>query len=64
VFQGPICSSSIDKYADDVQIPSSFWKLVVWKGADKLKAVGLVVDQLHAPGRVAETSGQPQALPA
>ena len=46
VFQGPIFNDGIDHWADDVQIPSSFWKIVVWKGHDKLKAVGLVADQL------------------
>ena len=37
--------SASDRTADDVQIPSSFFKVVVWRGATKLKAVGLVVDQ-------------------
>jgi endonuclease G, mitochondrial len=45
VFQGPIFDDNIDRTADDVQIPSSFFKVVVWRGATKLKAVGLVVDQ-------------------
>lgn len=45
VFQGPIFDDTIDRWADDVQIPSSFFKIVVWMGKDKLKAVGLVVDQ-------------------
>lgn len=45
VFQGPIFDDDIDRTADDVQIPSSFFKVVVWRGATKLKAVGLVVDQ-------------------
>jgi len=45
VFQGPIFDDRIDRMADEVQIPSSFFKVVVWRGADKLKAVGLVVDQ-------------------
>lgn len=46
VFQGPIFSNAIDRYADDVQIPSSFFKIVVWKGPASLKSVGLVADQL------------------
>lgn len=46
VFQGPIFSDAIDRYADDVQIPSSFFKVVVWKRDGRLKAVGLVADQL------------------
>lgn len=45
VFQGPIFDDTIDRWADDIQIPSSFFKVVVWMGKDKLKAVGLVVDQ-------------------
>jgi endonuclease G len=64
VFQGPIFNSQIDRWADNVQIPSSFWKIVVWKGADKLKAVGLVVDQLPLLGESRKSLGQPQALPS
>lgn len=45
VFQGPIFDDTIDRYADNVQIPSSYFKVVVWMGKDKFKAVGLVVDQ-------------------
>ncbi len=45
VFQGPVFDDDIDRTADDVQIPSSFFKVVVWRGASRLKAVGLVVDQ-------------------
>jgi len=46
VIQGPIFDDSIDHMADDIQIPSSFFKVIVWKGAAGLKAVGLIVDQL------------------
>ncbi len=46
VIQGPIFDDAIDLWADDVQIPSSFFKLIVWKGATGLKSVGLIVDQL------------------
>lgn len=45
VFSGPVFDDAIDRWADDVQIPSSFFKVVVWRGKDRLKAVGLVVDQ-------------------
>jgi endonuclease G len=45
VFQGPIFDDAIDRTAGDVQIPSAFFKVVVWRGEHKLKAVGLVVDQ-------------------
>lgn len=47
VFQGPLYDDALDLWIDDeVQIPSSYWKVVVWSGALGLKAVGLVVDQL------------------
>ncbi len=46
VFQGPIFTDAVDRWADDVQIPSSFFKVIVWKSGETLKAVGLVVDQL------------------
>lgn len=46
VLQGPIYSDAIDRYADDVQIPSSFFKVIAWVGAAGPRAVGLVVDQL------------------
>src|SRR6185312_7602490 len=46
VFQGPLFDSKIDLWSDDVQIPSSFFKVIAWKGANGLKSVGLVVDQL------------------
>ena len=60
VFQGPIFNSHIDRWADNVQIPSSFWKIVVWKGADKLKAVGLVVDQLPLLDEAGRAWGHPR----
>jgi endonuclease G len=47
VLQGPIYSDAIDRWADDVQIPSSFFKIVVWHGQAGLRAVGIVVDQLQ-----------------
>jgi endonuclease G, mitochondrial len=46
VIQGPIFDDAIDLWADDVQIPSSFFKVIAWKGATGLKSVGLIVDQL------------------
>jgi endonuclease G len=46
VFQGPIYDDAIDRYADDTQIPSSFFKIIVWKGKGKVKSVGLIVDQI------------------
>lgn len=46
VFQGPLYQDAIDRMADDVQIPSSFFKVVFWHGQNGAQAVGLVVDQL------------------
>ena len=60
VFQGPIYDDQIDLMADDVQIPSSFWKIVVWKGAKGLKAVGMVVDQLALLSEARKSLGMPQ----
>ena len=45
IFQGPIFGAS-DRSAGKVQIPSRFFKVVVWKGHDgELKSVGFIVDQ-------------------
>ncbi len=60
VFQGPIFDDTIDLWADDVQIPSSFWKIVVWKGESVLKAVGMVVDQLALLSEERKSLGTPQ----
>jgi endonuclease G len=45
VFQGPIYDDKVDLWADDIQIPSTFFKVVAWKGKGGVKSVGLVVDQ-------------------
>lgn len=47
IFQGPIFDDKIDLWSDDVQIPSSFFKVIAWKGKNGVKSVGLVVDQLQ-----------------
>jgi endonuclease G, mitochondrial len=60
VFQGPIFDDTIDLWADDVQIPSSFWKIVVWKGEKALKAVGMVIDQLALLSEERKSLGTPQ----
>lgn len=60
VFQGPIFDDTIDRWADDVQIPSSFFKVVVWKAAAGLKAVGLVVDQHQLLDEERHYLGQPK----
>lgn len=62
VFQGPIFNDKIDLWADDVQIPSSFFKIVVWKGVAGPKAVGLVVDQLKLLNEARRSLGAPQEL--
>jgi endonuclease G, mitochondrial len=64
VFQGPIFDDKIDLWADDVQIPSSFFKVVVWRGTAGPKAVGLVVDQLKLLFEARRSLGAPQPLPA
>lgn len=64
VFQGPIFNDAIDLWADDVQIPSSFFKVVVWKGATRLRAVGLVVDQLHLLSEQRINLGPPRDIPS
>ncbi|ALM84542.1 DNA/RNA non-specific endonuclease [Bordetella sp. N] len=45
VLQGPVYDDVNDQWADDVQIPSAFWKVVAWKGAAGLKAVAMIADQ-------------------
>lgn len=64
VLQGPIFDDKIDLWSDDVQIPSSFFKIVVWKGQSSLKAVGMVVDQLALLSESRTYIGQPQDLPS
>jgi endonuclease G, mitochondrial len=63
VFQGPIFDDKIDNWAGDLQIPSSFFKIIVWKGAQGLKAVGLVVDQLPLLSEQRKNLGQPKDGP-
>lgn len=48
--------------ADGIQIPSSFFKVIVWKGDDGLKAVGLVVDQGPLLSESRKSLGQPKEL--
>lgn len=44
VLQGPVFDEN-DEWADEVQVPSAFWKIVVWKGKGGLKAVALLANQ-------------------
>jgi endonuclease G, mitochondrial len=64
VFQGPIFNDAVDRWADDVQIPSSFFKVIVWKGEAGLRSVGLVVDQLPLLDEERKNLGAPQDLPS
>ncbi len=65
VMQGPIYNDEIDLWIDnEIQIPSSFWKIVIWKGRDNLKSVGLVVDQLELLSETRRYLGQPNETPA
>jgi endonuclease G len=45
VLQGPVFNNADDLWADEVQIPSAFWKIVIWSSAGELKAVALVANQ-------------------
>ena len=63
VFQGPIFSDAVDRWAEDVQIPSSFFKVVVWKGKGGLRSVGLVVDQLALLDEERVNLGKPKDVP-
>lgn len=64
VFQGPIFDDRVDLSAGEVQIPSSFFKIVAWEGADGLKSVGLVVDQKNLLAEERKFIGTPSDLPA
>lgn len=45
VLQGPVFNDRDDLWADNVQIPSEFWKIVIWNGAKGPRAVGLLANQ-------------------
>ncbi|SKC81320.1 DNA/RNA endonuclease G, NUC1 [Burkholderia sp. CF099] len=62
VIQGPIFDDKVDLWADDVQIPSSFFKIVVWKSPTGPKAVGLVADQLNLLSEARHSLGAPHDL--
>ncbi|MGY3404142.1 DNA/RNA endonuclease G (NUC1) [Bradyrhizobium sp. GM5.1] len=64
VFQGPIFDDKIDLWSDDVQIPSSFFKIIGWKGKTGVKSVGLVVDQLQLLSEQREHGIKPPGQPA
>lgn len=64
VFQGPVFDDRIDLWADDVQVPSSFFKIVVWRSNAGLKAVGLIADQLRLLSEARHSLGAPKPLPS
>jgi endonuclease G len=64
VIQGPVFDDTRDRWADDVQIPSSFFKVVVWMGQKGLKSVGMVVDQLALLDEARGFLGAPKDLPS
>lgn len=59
VLQGPLYDAPQPLYADDVEVPNAFWKIVVWKGKGGLKAVALVVDQTDLLSIMRRGGGQP-----
>jgi endonuclease G, mitochondrial len=59
VLQGPVFDDENDQWADEVQVPSAFWKIVVWNGAQGLKAVALVIDQSALFAQVRRGSALP-----
>lgn len=61
VFQGPIYNDDIDLWADDFQIPSKYFKIAVWKNKEnKLKSVGLIVDQSNLLSEERKNLGKPK----
>lgn len=64
VFQGPVFNDQVDLWADEVQIPSAFFKIVVWKGKQGLKAVGLLADQSALLSESRHSLGTPRDLPS
>jgi endonuclease G len=63
VFQGPIYSDQVDQFADDVQIPSSFFKVIFWRGRAGVRSVGLVVDQGALLSEKRRSLGPPRDVP-
>lgn len=63
VFTGPVYDDDIDLWADDVQIPSTFFKVIVWRGKKGLRSVALMVDQLALLGESRVNLGQPTEGP-
>jgi endonuclease G, mitochondrial len=65
VFQGPIFDDAIDNWCDDVQIPSSYWKLVLWVSASHgRRAVALIADQGPLLHETRVNLGPPRDVPS
>lgn len=45
VLQGPVLNDDDDLWADDVQIPVQFWKVIAWNGPNGPRAVAMLVNQ-------------------
>lgn len=45
VLQGPVLDDRDDPWADHVQVPAQFWKIVIWNGANGPRAVGMLANQ-------------------
>ena len=45
VLQGPVLDDRDDPWADNVQVPAQFWKIVIWNGASGPRAVGILANQ-------------------
>lgn len=64
VLQGPIFDDAADYWCDDVQIPSAYWKVVIWKAPSGLKSVGLVADQSQLMNETRRFVGTPTDKPS
>lgn len=45
VLQGPVFDDTNDPWADDVQIPGAYWKLVLWRNDQGPRVVAMVASQ-------------------
>ncbi|MDH3767584.1 MAG: DNA/RNA non-specific endonuclease, partial [Gammaproteobacteria bacterium] len=61
VLQGPLYTDEnneqVEVFADDVRIPTAFWKLVVWHGANGLRAVALIASHEELLDEFRESAG-------
>ena len=65
VFQGPIFDDTIDYWCDDIQIPSAYWKLVLWVSSVRgARAVALIAEQGSLMQEIRKNLGPPRDLPS